>query len=141
MSENTYEATVIYAGDEFFIGIPPSGHAQTIDTKADRHAAPTPVEMLLVSVAGCTAADVVSILQKKRQDVTDYKVLISGIRKEEHPRAFIKFSVHHIVHGRNVSEKAVADAVQLSDEKYCSIAATVRPTAEITTSFEIVEAE
>jgi putative redox protein len=92
MSENTYEATVIYAGDEFFIGIPPSGHAQTIDTKADRHAAPTPVEMLLVSVAGCTAADVVSILQKKRQDVTDYKVLISGIRKEEHPAAFIKFS-------------------------------------------------
>ena len=141
MSEKTYDATVIYAGDEFFIGIPPSGHAQIIDTKGDRHAAPTPIEMLLVSVAGCTAADVISILQKKRQNVTDYKVLISGTRKEEHPRAFIKFSVHHIVHGRNVSEKAVADAVQLSDEKYCSVAATVRPTTEITTSFEIVEVE
>ena len=141
MSEKTYDATVIYAGDEFFIGIPPSGHAQTIDTKGDRHAAPTPMEMLLVSVAGCTAADVVSILAKKRQDVTDYRVEISGIRKDDHPRAFIKFSVHHIVHGRNVSEKAVADAVQLSDEKYCSVAATVRPTAEITTSFEVVEVE
>ena len=132
-------ATVSYAGDEFFIGIPPSGHAQIIDTKGDRHAAPTPVEMLLVSVAGCTAADVISILLKKRQDVTDYKVEITGERKDDHPRAFISFHVHHIVHGRHVSEKAVADAVQLSDTKYCSVAATVRPTAEITTSFEVIE--
>jgi len=141
MSENVYKATVIHAGDEFFIGIPPSGHAQAIDTKGDRHAAPNPVEMLLVSVAGCTAADVVSILKKKRQAVTDYRVEVSGTRKDDHPRAFIKFHVHHIVHGHNVSEKAVADAITLSDEKYCSVAATVRPTAEITTSFEVIESE
>ncbi len=139
MSSNTYNAAVIYAGDDFFIGTPPSGHAQVIDTKGDRHAAPTPVEMLLVSVAGCTAADVISILKKKRQNVTAYKVEISGERKEDHPRAFIRFHVHHIVHGHNVSEKAVADAIELSDTKYCSVAATVRPTAEITTSFEVVE--
>ena len=87
----------------------------------------------------CTAADVISILHKKRQDVTAYNVEITGERKEDHPRAFIKFHVHHIVHGRNVSEKAVADAIELSDTKYCSVAATVRPTAEITTSFEIIE--
>jgi putative redox protein len=141
MPDFTSNASVIYAGDEFFIGISPSGHAQAIDTKGDRHAAPTPVEMLLISVAGCTAADVISILHKKRQDVKDYRVEISGTRKPDHPRAFIKFHVHHIVHGRNVSEKAVADAIQLSDEKYCSVAATVRPTAEITTSFEIVEVD
>lgn len=139
MAGNTYKATVAYAGDEFFIGIPPSGHAQLIDTKGDRHAAATPVEMLLVSVAACTAADVISILLKKRQDVTDYKVEITGDRKDDHPRAFTSFHVHHIVHGRNVSEKAVADAVQLSDSKYCSVAATVRPTAEITTTFEVIE--
>lgn len=139
MSDNTYQATVQYAGDEFFIGIPPSGHAQTIDTKGDRKAAPTPMEMLLVSVAGCTAADVISILLKKRQDVTDYRVEITGTRAEDHPRKFLTFHVHHIVHGRSVSEKSVADAVELSDAKYCSVAATVRPTAEITTSFEIIE--
>lgn len=139
MSANEYKATVTYAGDEFFIGMPPSGHAQVIDTKGDRHAAPTPMEMLLVSVAGCTAADVISVLHKKRQDVTAYNVEITGERKEDHPRAFIKFHVHHIVHGRNVSEKAVADAIELSDTKYCSVAATVRPTAEISTSYEIVE--
>ena len=138
MSANTYKAAVRYAGDEFFIGTPPSGHAQTIDANGDRKAAPTPMEMLLVSVAACTAADVISILLKKRQDVTDYEVEVTGERKEDHPRAFTKFHVHHIVHGRGVSEKAVADAIELSDTKYCSVAATVRPTAEITTSFEIV---
>ncbi len=140
MSENTYKATVAYAGDEFFIGTPPSGHAQVIDAKGDRHAAATPLEMLLVSVAACTAADVISILLKKRQDVTDYKVEIEGVRFAEHPRKFTAFRIHHIVHGRNVSDKAVADAIRLSDTTYCSVAATVRPTAEITTSFEIIEA-
>lgn len=134
-----YKATIQYAGDEFFIGTPPSGHAQTIDTKGDRKSAPSPLEMLLVSVGACTAADVVSILQKKRQIVTNYRVEITGTRREEFPRAFTKFDVHHIVYGRDVSAQAVAQAIALSDIKYCSVAATVRPTAEIKTSFEIVE--
>ena len=139
MSGSDYKATVYYAGDEFFIGIPPSGHAQTIDTKGERKAGPTPMEMLLVSVAACTAADVISILHKKREDVTDYNVEITGERADEHPKKFIKFHVHHIVRGRSVSEKSVAAAIELSDTKYCSVAATVRPTAEITTSYDIVE--
>jgi putative redox protein len=139
MADNVYKAVVQYAGDEFFIGTTPSGHAQAIDTKGDRKAAPTPLEMLLVSVAACTATDVVSILEKKRQDVTDYKVEIAGTRREEYPRFFAKFHIHHIVYGHDVSEQAVAQAIELSDTKYCSVAATVRPTAEITTSFEIIE--
>ena len=139
MAVEGYKATVHYGGDEFFIGIPPSGHALTIDTQGERKAAPSPLELLLVSVAACTAADVASILRKKRQDVTEYKVEVTGERVDEHPRKFVKFHVHHIVHGRSVSEKAVADAIELSDTKYCSVAATVRPTAEITTSYEIVE--
>lgn len=139
MANDQYKAVVQYAGDEFFICTPPSGHAQVVDTNGDRRAAATPMEMLLVSVAACTAADVISILLKKRQDVTDYKIEIAGTRREDHPRAFTAFKVHHLVYGRNVSEKAVADAVELSDTKYCSVAATVRPTATITTSFEIVE--
>jgi len=139
MSANTYKAVVRYAGDDLFIGIPPSGRAQVIDVKGERRAAPSPLEMLLVSVAACTAADVISILEKKRQDVVNYQVEVVGERVEEHPRKFVKFHVHHIVHGRSVSEKAVADAIELSDTKYCSVAATVRPTAEITTSYEIVE--
>jgi putative redox protein len=141
MSNNIYKATVKHAGDEFFIGTTPNNYSLTIDTKGERKSAPTPIELLLVSVAACTAVDVVSILEKKRQNVTDYKVEISGERRDEHPRSFTKMHIHHIVYGRGVSEKATADAIELSDTKYCSVAATVRPTVEITTSFEIVEAE
>jgi putative redox protein len=139
MASDPYKATVKWAGDDLFIGTPPSGHALAIDSKGDRRSAYSPLEMLLVSVAACTAADVISILLKKRQNVANYDVEVSGTRVEEHPRKFIKFHVHHIVQGRSVSEKAVADAVELSDQKYCSVAATVRPTAEITTSFEIID--
>ena len=139
MSGNTYKATVHYSGDEFFIGTSPSGNSQVIDVKGERKSAPSTLEMLLISVGACTAADVISILLKKRQDVVGYDVEVSGTRVEEHPRKFVKFHVHHIVQGRSVSEKAVADAVELSDTKYCSVAATVRPTAEITTSYEIIE--
>lgn len=140
MSGNNYKSVIHYAGDEFFIGTSPSGHAQAIDSKTDRKAAPTPMEMLLTAVGACTAVDVVSILEKKRQVVTDYKVEVTGTRREEHPRSFDKIHVHHIVSGRGVSEQALEQAIKLSDEKYCSVAATVRPTAEITTSFEIIEA-
>jgi putative redox protein len=139
MAGNTYKAEVRYGGDEFFIGTTPSGNSVVIDVKGDRQSAPSPLEMLLVSVAACTAADVQSIMEKKRQDVIDYRVVVEGTRVEDHPRKFVKFHVHHIVHGRSVSEKALADAIKLSDTKYCSVAATVRPTAEITTSYEIVE--
>ena len=139
MASSDYTASVHWAGDEFFIGTAPSGVSQAIDVKGDRKSAPSPLEMLLISVAACTAADVISILLKKRQDVRQYDVNVTGERVEEHPRKFVKFHINHIVRGRSVSEKAVADAIELSDTKYCSVAATVRPTAEITTSYEIVE--
>lgn len=139
MSSQIYKAELRYAGDDFFIGISPSGHAQAIDVKGDRKSAITPVEMLLVATGGCTAADVISILLKKRQKVTDYKIEVTGERREEHPRAFTKMNVHHIVYGHNVSEQAVASAIELSETKYCSVAATIRPTVDLTATFEIVE--
>src|SRR4030095_146369 len=128
-----YNAIVKYAGDYLFVVFPPSGHAFVMDNNGERRSAPTPLEHLLVAVAGCTGFDVQPILKKKRQDITDYGVEITGERREERPRAFIKFHIKHVVHGRNVSEKAVADAIALSNEKYCSVAATVRPPAGITT--------
>ncbi|HMT06447.1 MAG TPA: OsmC family protein [Pyrinomonadaceae bacterium] len=139
MANDKYNATVQYAGDGYFIGTTPTGIPQLMDSKGDRHAAPTPLEMLLVSVAACTAFDVQSILEKKRQDVIEYKVEIEGTRFDDYPRKFTAFHINHIVRGRGISEKALADAIELSDTKYCSVAATVRPTATITTSYEIVE--
>ena len=140
-TDNPYNAVVTYAGDDLFIGLPPSGHAFVMDANGERKSAPTPLEHLLVAVAGCTAFDVQSILQKKRQGVTAYRVEITGERRDEMPRAFVKFRVKHIVEGRNISEKAVRDAIALSNEKYCSVAETVRPTAEIITSYEVIDTE
>jgi putative redox protein len=139
MGSDGYRATVRYAGDKLFIGMPPSGTSYLMDADGERKTAPTPLEHLLVAVAGCTAFDVQPILEKKRQDVTNYWVEISGERRDEYPRAFIRFDIKHVVHGWNISEKAVADAIALSEEKYCSVAATVRPMAEIHSSYEIVE--
>lgn len=140
MSSPTYKATLRYGGDEFFIGTSPSGHSQVLDVKGDRKSAATPVELLLLAVGGCTGADVISIMLKKRQQVIDYRIEVTGERREEHPRSFTKFHIHHIVYGHNVSEQALASAIELSETKYCSVAATVKPAAEITTSYEIIEA-
>ena len=134
-----YTATIQSKGDDVFIGTNKHGNVVTIDTNSDRHSAPTPMELLLIAVGSCTAVDVVDILRKKRQEVSDYKIELSGERRVEHPRSFSKINVHHIVYGRNVSAQAVESAIKLSDEKYCSVAATIRPTAVITTSYEIIE--
>jgi putative redox protein len=139
MSVNTARATVHYAGKDLFVGISPSGHALALDTDHNRNSAPTPVELLLVALGSCTAVDVIEILRKKREQVTDYRVEVTGERRDEHPRSYKLMRVHHIVKGRNVSAKSVAQAVELSETKYCSVAATLRPTAEILSTFEIIE--
>jgi putative redox protein len=82
---------------------------------------------------------VVSILQKKRQEVTDYRIEVRGERRDEFPKSFTRFFVKHIVRGRGLAEQAVARAIELSDRKYCSVAATLRGSAEIVTSYEIIE--
>jgi putative redox protein len=132
-------ATVHYAGNDFFVAVSPSGHAVPIDVNGARSAAASPLELLVLSLGACTAADVISILKKKRETVTDYRVEVRGERREEHPRSFRKLEVRHLLRGRGISEAAVAQAVTLSTEKYCSVAATLRPTAEIVSSWEIVE--
>lgn len=132
-------ATVEYAGNDFFIAVSPSGHAHLFDTNADRKSAPTPVEMLLSAVGACTGSDVVSILAKKRQRVTAYRVEVNGERRDDFPRSFRAIHVHHIIRGYDLSRDAVAAAIELSDKKYCSVAASFRPTAEIATTFEIIE--
>jgi putative redox protein len=138
--KNTH-AVVRYAGDDYFVAVPPSGHAITLDVKGDRSNASGPLELLLVALGGCTGADVISVLIKKRQQVTDYFIEVHGERREEHPRNFTRMEVRHIVTGRAISADAVAKAVELSMTKYCSVAATLRPTVEIVSTIEIHEEE
>ena len=139
MNQEDPKAIVHFAGPDLFVCITPSGHAQVLDTDHERASAATPVELLLIALGSCTAVDVISILHKKRQQVTDYRVEVRGTRRAEHPRSFSRMEVRHILHGRNISEKAVAQAIELSETKYCSVAATLRPTAEIVSSYEIIE--
>lgn len=133
------KAIVRFVAEDLFLGTTPSGHSLALDTDKERSSAPSPVELLLVALGSCTATDVASILAKKRQQVTNYVVEVSGVRRDEHPRSFTSMNVHHILTGRALSPKAVADAIKLSDAKYCSVAATLRPTVEIKTTFEIIE--
>jgi putative redox protein len=139
MTGENPKAVVHYAGNDLFIGISPSGHAQAIETNHERGSAASPMELLLIALGSCTAVDVVSIMQKKRQQVMDYRVEVSGERRTEHPRAYTRMLVRHIVRGRNINEKALAQAIELSETKYCSVAATLRPTVEIVTSYEIIQ--
>ena len=139
MTDKESKAIIQFTGDEFFVGITPSGHAQAIETNSKRNRAATPMELLLIALGSCTGVDVISILKKKRQRVTDYRIEVSGERREEFPRSYTRLSVKHIVRGRGLSEPAVARAIELSDQKYCSVAATLRGSAEIVTSYEIVE--
>jgi putative redox protein len=137
MSEKGTTATIHFAGNDLFVGITPSGHAQAIETDPARSSAPTPMELLLIALGSCTGVDVISILKKQRQDVTDYRIEVKGERRAEFPRSYTRLEVKHVLHGRRLSEQAVARAIELSDQKYCSVAATLRGAAEIVTSYEI----
>ena len=139
MRNDEPKAVIQLTGQDLFVGYTPSGNAVTIDTDHIRHSAPSPMELLLLALGSCTGVDVISILRKKRQRVTDYRIEVRGQRRDTPPRSYKRMEVHHIVTGRNISEQSVGQAIKLSEEKYCSVAATFRPTAEIVSSFEIIE--
>jgi len=99
-----------------------------------------PMELLLIGLAGCTGMDVISILQKKKQDVTDFEVRVHGDRAEDHPKIFTHILIDFIVTGRNVDPAAVDRAVELSSTKYCSAQAMLGKAANIETRITIKEA-
>jgi putative redox protein len=116
-----------------------SGHAVLAD--GDAQAGMSPMELLLAGLAGCTAADVIDILRKKRQDVTGLEVRTHGDRSETHPRVYTHVDVLFIVTGRNIEPEAVRRAIELSREKYCSATAMFRGTATVVCRHEIREVE
>lgn len=124
-----------------FIGESGSGHTVVMDGPPDsggRDLGIRPMEMLLVGMGGCTAFDLVHILKRQRQPVTDCVAEISAERADTPPRVFTRIHVHFIVSGDGLSEHQVARAVQLSAEKYCSASIMLGKTARITHDFEIV---
>ena len=136
--KNDY-ASAEYAGNDLFVATTPSGHAQVVEIDGARSSASGPMELVQVALATCSGADVISVLKKKRQQVTSYRVEVRATRREEHPRSYATMQVKHIVRGRGISERAVEHAVQLSTDKYCGVVASLRPTVLITASWEIHE--
>ena len=116
-----------------------SGAAVPLDDVSSPEAA-SPVQMVLAALGGCSAIDVLQILRKKRQIVLGYEVLVRGERRAEHPRIFTAIELVHRVRGRGLSPVAIAEAIRLSDTKYCSVHAMLEGTARITSRFEIVPA-
>ncbi|MGE3774774.1 MAG: OsmC family protein [Gammaproteobacteria bacterium] len=136
------KATIKWVDGVSFVGESGSGHAVVLDGPPDaggRNVGMRPMEMLLVGMGGCTAFDVVSILQKARQDVTGCRVELSAERAEEIPKVFTHIHVHFVVTGRGLKAAQVERAVKLSAEKYCSASIMLGRTAAITHDFEVVE--
>lgn len=137
------KACVKWIDSDRFLGESGSGHAVVMEgapAAGESAIGIRPMEMLLLGMGGCTAYDVVSILQKAREAVTDVVVEIEGERADTVPRVYTRIHAHYVVTGRGLKDAAVARAVKLSAEKYCSVTIMLAATATVTHDYEIVEA-
>ena len=119
-----------------FVGMDSGGHSVVLSGD-DQQAGVRPSEMLLVALASCTAVDVVEIMAKKRKPLRALEIVITGERDPQPPWPYRRIKVDYRLSGDGLTEKAVSQAISLSSEKYCSVAATVRGVAAIETTFEI----
>ena len=140
MTVNTMSARLKLSEGVTWVGESGSGHGIVIDGSPDiggRNLGMRPMELMLLGVGSCSAMDVMLILRKSRQDVTDCSGEIQGTRAETVPKVFTAIHLHFIVEGRDLAERHVARAVQLSAEKYCSASLMLQASVDITHDFEI----
>lgn len=130
-------ATVRWVHGQQFVGTDSTKHSVVLST-ADEGTGMKPSELLLVALAACTSVDVVDILSKKRTPLTNLEIQASGEQDANPPWPFRKVHLKYILGGKGLTAKNVAQAIQLSEEKYCSVAATIRGVAELTTEYEIL---
>jgi len=125
--------------DRQFVATTGSEHHLLLDDAAGGTGA-KPIELVAVGLAGCTAFDVITVLrQKYHQKVTRYEVRVEGDQAERPPQVFTAVRIHHAVTGCEVDPAAIEEAIQLSEEKYCSVGAMLKRMATLTTTYEIVE--
>jgi putative redox protein len=130
------EARLNWIDGERFVVSASSGHAVVVDADRQRNTAAGPMEMVLMGLCACTATDVVSILRKKREPFTALEVRAEAERAKEPPTVYTQIKLIYTVSGQ-VSRKAVEDAVRLSEDKYCSVAAMLKSTAKITAEIQL----
>jgi len=138
------ETQLKWAGNAAFIGRASSGHTVVMDGPADgggRNLGPRPMEMLILGMGACSNYDVVSILKKSRQEITDCEIKITSQRADSDPKVFTDIQLHFIVSGKDLKEKQVERAIKLSAEKYCSASIMLGATANITHDFEIINVD
>lgn len=134
------KARVKWTHDMMFVGETASGHAVVMDAAPDiggRNLGPRPMELMLLSLGGCSSIDVVLILKRSREAVTDCDVEIHAERADTDPKVFTTINLHFIVSGNNLDPKKVERAIKLSHEKYCSASAMLGASAQLTYDFEI----
>lgn len=140
----TMQATIKWVDGVMFVGESGSGHAVVMDGPPDaggRNMGVRPMEMLLLGLGGCTSFDVLTILQKSRQDVTDVRTELNAERAEGIPAVFTRIHVHFVIEGRGLKDAQVKRAVDLTAEKYCSASIMLTSAGvEITHDYEIIEA-
>lgn len=132
--------TVKWIGSKQFVGIDSTNHSVVLSSVADG-VGMKPSDMLLIALASCTAIDVIDILAKKRMPLSSLEIITSGEQDADPPWTFRKIHVKYRLSGQGITEKAVAQAIELSEQKYCSVTATVRGVAQVTTEFEILHLE
>ena len=131
------KASVTWQQNKAFMGVAPSGHEVQID--ADKEKGASPMELILLGLGGCASYDVVSILQKSRQEVKDVRCELSAQRAETVPAVYTAIHMHFVVTGTDIADKQVKRAIKLSAEKYCSASRMlVQGGVEITHDFEVV---
>jgi putative redox protein len=134
------DATVRWAGGMRFEGTAGSGGTITMDTLPEHGGTgqgPSPMESVLLALAGCTGIDVVSILGKMRAPVAGLEIVVSADRAEEHPRVFTRIRLEYVFRGAGLKPEQAERAVQLSQEKYCSVSAMLRRSADLTYTWRI----
>jgi putative redox protein len=130
-------ANVKWIGGQQFVAVSPSGHALAMDSDRQSNTGPGPMELLLMALGACTATDIVIILEKKRQKLQSLEVICSGERAADPPQVWTKLEILFRLRG-TLEESSVKRAIQLSEEKYCSVSATLKKSAELTWRYEIL---
>lgn len=137
-------ASVTWKSDMHFTGTADTGFGLTLDAApavGGQEMGFRPLELMLISLCGCTAMDVISILKKKRQDVTGFEVRAEADQADEHPHVYTDIRLTYIVRGRDVDPAAVERSIELSETKYCPAHAMLGESASITSSYEVHEEE
>lgn len=130
-------STVKWVGGKTFLGVDSTSHSVVLSTPADGVGI-KPSELLLIAVASCSAVDLVEILHKKRMPLSELEISVSSEQDADPPWTFRKIHLSYCLRGKNLTDKAVSQAIELAEEKYCSVSATIRATTEITWEYEIL---